>query len=285
MPAIRDIALRATGRLEGRLVTDNPKILNAVRMGIYQTDFVGEQTSGVAPVEIDADGRFVVPHFAAGPIHLIIVIDLPPSDDIPLRPRLPEVLWIRAGQTTTVEVPFESTVRVRGRLQTHGEARAVGGAYISVQYGGFRQSESVITDADGRFEANVLAGSVRQQVISPPQAYAYPGWIEKDESWQPVPADVASFDLPPIELVETVVRSGRLVDQVGNPLAAETVAAISGDRVYSTAITDDNGEFELRLPSDLQIENYRVRGSADQSAASATVIQHSPLILRLWRIP
>lgn len=203
-PAIRNITLRATGRLEGRLVSSDPEIIGAVRMGVYQEDFLGRRTSGQAPIEVDAEGRFVVSHFAEGPIRLIMVIDTPPDADIPLRPRIPGNLEINAGQTTTVEVPFEPTVRVRGRVQTKGDVGPVGGARVAVQYGSFRQSESVRADADGRFEANVLPGPVRQQVISRPKTFS--DWRQEGAGRQTpvtVPADAEIFDLPPIELIQT----------------------------------------------------------------------------------
>ena len=121
--------------------------------------------------EVDQQGRFVVPEFAEGAIELVIPVD----KSLKVRPRIPHHLEIYAGKTTRVDVPFEPTVRVRGRVQTKPTGEPVSGAEVSVQYGGFRQSDQVVTDSDGRYEDNVLAGPVRRQLIARPQKYA--GWI------------------------------------------------------------------------------------------------------------
>lgn len=107
----------------------------------------------------------MVPEFSEGAIQLV---PEPTSHTFPLRPRIPSHLQIHAGNTTKVEIPYEPTVRVRGRVQTSYESQPVAGGLIYVSYGSFQQSEQVLTDADGRFEVNVLPGPVRQQLINRP---------------------------------------------------------------------------------------------------------------------
>ena len=116
-PAIRTITLRPTGRLEGRMVCDDKAAIKSAHVYVYQEDFLGEHTSGIASPEVSADGRFVVPAFAEGPIKLIIRVD----QSLAIRPRIPERLEIYAGKTTDVAVPFERTVRARGRVETKGD--------------------------------------------------------------------------------------------------------------------------------------------------------------------
>ena len=74
-PAIRTITLRPTGRLEGRLVSDDKTAIKSARVYVYQENFGGEHTSGTASPNVNEDGRFVVPAFAEGAIKLIITVD------------------------------------------------------------------------------------------------------------------------------------------------------------------------------------------------------------------
>ncbi len=226
-PAIRTITLRPTGRLEGRMVCDDKAAIKSAHVYVYQEDFLGEHTSGIASPEVSADGRFVVPAFAEGPIKLIIRVD----QSLAIRPRIPERLEIYAGKTTDVAVPFERTVRARGRVETKGDGAPVAGATVHVYYGSFRQGETVLTDADGRFVVNVLAGKVRRQLIMHSGKYA--DWIVAEADWDTaikVPAGAATFDLPPLVLVATVERAGRLVDRSNRPVAEAEVCAVIGNR-------------------------------------------------------
>ena len=277
-PAIRTITLRPTGRLEGRLVSDDKTAFTSARVHVYQEDFLGEHTSGSASADADEDGRFVVPAFAEGAIKLIITVDR----SLTLRPRIPEDLEIYSGETTRVEVPLERTVRIRGRVQTKGDGAPVAGGLVSVQYGSFRQIDLVRTDADGRFETNVLAGDVRQQLIMRPTEYS--DWIVENAGWQNpinVPAGVETFDLAPLELIETSERAGRLVDRSNRPIAGAKIRAITGNRVYAWGETDESGAFTLRLPKGFEIEMYDVSRSRETGPSVAAAIKESPLVLQV----
>lgn len=277
-PATREIALRPTGRLVARLLSDDPRVLESAMAFVYQEDFHGRYTSGSAEPEFGADGVLDLAEFAEGPIQLAVRVD----ESLTVRPRLPKDLQVYAGQTTTVDVPLEATVRVRGRLQTKENALPIVGALISVDYGVQFQSEQVRTDADGRFAVNALPGSVRQQLIMRPDAYM--NWVEENAGWQnpvEVPADAGEFDLPPLELIETVERSGRLVNRADQPIADARVAAVKANRVYASATTDADGRFELRLPQSLDVEKYTVDTDRNEARRTATVQSAAPLLLQV----
>lgn len=277
-PAMRTITLRPTGRLEGWLISDDKTAIKSARVSVSQQDFRGQETSGRALAEVDDDGRFVVPAFAEGAIRLSIRVE--PS--LALRPRIPEDLEIYAQETTRVEVPFERTVRVRGRVETNGDGEPVAGGLVSVQYDSLRQSDLVRTDADGRFETNVLAGDVRRQLIMRPIEYSH--WIVENAGWRNsinVPAGVETFDLGPLELIETLERPARLVDRSNRPIAEAKIRASTGNRVYAFGETDASGAFTLRLPKGFEIEKYSVSRSRETGPSVAAVIGESPLVLQV----
>ncbi|MGO8748891.1 MAG: carboxypeptidase regulatory-like domain-containing protein [Thermoguttaceae bacterium] len=277
-PAIRTITLRPTGRLEGRLVSDDKTAIKSARVYVYQENFGGEHTSGTASPNVNEDGRFVVPAFAEGAIKLIITVDR----SLTLRPRIPQNLEIYAGRTTHVEVPFERTVHVRGRVQTKGNGVPIAGARVSVQYGSFQQNDNVLTDADGRFDTNVLAGPVRRQLIIRPDEYS--DWIVEEADWQTVinvPAGLETFNLPPLLLIETSERAGRLVDRKNRPVAEADIRAIIGNRVCARGKTDKSGAFTLRLPKSFKIEKYDVSRSQEAGPIAANVIGETPLVLQV----
>lgn len=298
-PAMRTITLRPCGRLEGQLALDDKTAIKSARVRVStaiqsfrvrvsQERFLAEHTSGNASAEVDEDGRFVVPAVAEGRIRLSVTVDR----SLALRPRIREGFEIYAGETTRMEVPFERTVRVRGRVETKADGAPVAGGLVSVQYGSFRrsgqwapttiQSDLVRTDADGRFETNVLAGDVRRQLIMRPTEYA--DWIVESADWRTpidVPAGVETFDLPPLELIATSKRSGRLVNRSNRPIAGARIRASSGNRVYAVGETDESGAFTLRLPEGFETEEHDVSRSRETGPTVATVISESPLVLQI----
>lgn len=250
--AERTIALRPAGRIEGRLLADDPEWVRGVRLWFAtQGEFRpgGWPAEGWAEVTTDGEGRFVVPAIAEGRLRIDVLAD----DDAPVLPRLPDSAEVVAGETVRLEIAMESSVRVRGVIRTLDTGRPVSGADIAVRYGVGRQGASAASDDQGRYEASVLAGPVYTQVIVIPPAfgdYVQTGapWDERTE----VPAVEAVFDLPPIRLAPTIEVKGRLVDQEGKPVGKARVSGISENRVYGSPTTNDLGEFSMRLPQGLQ---------------------------------
>lgn len=279
-PAVRTITLRPTGRVEGRLISDNPEVIRNAKFYVSQDDYRGKHTYGTALVVTDLEGRFVVPEFPEGKIELAPGAI---NHAFPLRPRIPSKLQVYAGDTTTVEIPYEATVRLHGRVQTKTDSKPIDGGLVSVSFGSFRQREHVFTDADGRFEVNVLPGLVRQQLISLPEKYA--DWTEDGAGWLRrinVPGNADSFELPPLELVENLKRTGRLLNADNQPVSDVMIMAVSNNRNYGgTTTTDAQGDFVLRIPESVQIDNYRVIVERGNPTIHAKVITESPLVLQL----
>ena len=139
-----------------------------------------------------------MPELAAGQAKLFVTVD--PA--LPLRAKLPDNVRVVEGQTTRIEIPLMPAVHVRGLVRTKFEGKPLAGVSVMVAYGigQNRQVEFVRTGADGRYEAYVLPGQVRQLVPTPRHRLLQ----EDDDSRQPeqVAAQDGVVDLTPVELIE-----------------------------------------------------------------------------------
>ena len=79
-------------------------------------------------------------------------------------------MQVYAGKTNRVEIPLVPAVRVAAWCRMQESNKPLADIVVSVGHGesGGMQHEQTRTDAEGRFEAFVLPGPVRVQVITPP---------------------------------------------------------------------------------------------------------------------
>jgi beta-lactamase regulating signal transducer with metallopeptidase domain len=264
--ASRDIPvrLRHVGRIEARVTGEKAEWARGIKFYLQTARLGGRGiTEGHLSIETDGDGRFVVPKMPPGRLKVYGSVD----QRLPVRLSLPRDADVKAGATTTLDMRLVPAVKVRGRLQAAGTRKGIDGAVVSVQYGG--QSEPVVTAGEGRYEARVLPGEVRHQVIFIPDKHL----LERTEIPPvTVPADVDIFDLPPIELVPVLLYDGQLVDKDGKPVAD---AEIMAERTF--AKTDAQGKFRLGLRDPPKSFYVQVR----KMGYSTTIEKRDPLLLRL----
>ncbi len=275
---IRIIELRPTGRLEIQLSSDSPVDFEDYRCTVFQ-HFLSGKASGVARADVEADGRVTIPQIATGTTQMLLSTKNPSST---MRPRIPEEFEIRAGETTTVEIPMEKTVRVTGRVQTQPGAKPVPHAFVQVFYGTGKQSESVLTDEDGRFAVNVLPGQLHFDLPYKPRGFKQ--WTKEYSSWKrqfEIPADNESIALPALNMNKIVERIGLLLDSRGAPVASLLVHPIADGRRFTRVKTGRDGTFKLRVPETLKIEKYEVSEQRYGLQTTAEVVSESPLVLRL----
>jgi protocatechuate 3,4-dioxygenase beta subunit len=228
--------------------------------------------------KVPADGSLTLPELAEGEIKLQLYSK---QESAKYKPRIPKDLVVHAGDTTKAVVKMEETVLVKGRVLTKPNAKPVVGARISVAYGTFRQSDSVFTDANGEYSARVLPGKVRRQLIVAPEPFRQ--WIVEESSWAnqiEVLAGGGSFDLPPLEMIETVTMSGTLLDFDGDPLKGVRVNALANSRRYGGGTSDKDGVFKIRLPIGMKVENYELNDPERGIYAEAQIVSPSPLVVK-----
>jgi Carboxypeptidase regulatory-like domain len=277
-PAQRTIRLRATARVEGRVVADQPDRARGLK--IYMStaasaDLGRGPIEGGAEVVTGDDGTFSVPAIATGSLDLGLTI----SPTLPVRPKLPESIVVRPGKVTRVEIPLKSAVKVRGIIRVKGPARPVPGASIHVHYGSGGQYDTVVSDREGRYETYALSGDVRMQVIVMPENFVQLGepWSERYK----VPADTREFDLPPIEVIPGRTIKGRLVWGKDRPVVSAQITGNAGNRRYGFGRTDETGEFTLtgvlpRLPL-----AYMAMIDDAEGWVETSILSENPLILRV----
>jgi hypothetical protein len=301
-PAERTVHLRLIGRIEGRVIADDPKAVRGVRIWLTTEEADAREgnfqsalsrlraeapkgtdikvtlpdpaTEGFAWLMSDDDGRFVVPEIATGSLRIIENLDY----SLPVRARIPQKVRVEPGQVMTLEIPLLPAVSVSGVVRIRKSGKPVEGAEVYVCYGRRQNGESAFSDEQGRFHARVLPGDVRLQVLSKPQEYSQLNEGLPDRIQ--VPEGVDRFDLPPIELAISETIQGHVVDGSDRPLARVQVMATVGGVGRSSGETAQDGSFKLeRIPEGTKIQAFKVL--VNGAFLDATIVQADPLVLRV----
>ena len=282
LPPRREIHLRSTGKIFGRIVADRPEWTRGVKLSITTTsDPVDRDTKGIAEVVSRGDGLFLISAIAGGHARFEIAVD-------PVRPVLPRIpdVGVQPDAVTNVEIRLERTVRVRGSIRDRDNGHPVARAEILLGLGASKEGEKGVSDSEGRFKIDTLPGDVTMQVVSTPNSFVQVG-DDPSSQRHHVPVGVEAFDLPPIEVVRGVEVQGRLVDAADQPIANVSIyaAAASGNRQYGAGATDQDGAFTMLIPSGIPLK-YRYsfdQGGAPQGmdpVGEAPIVRENPLLLR-----
>jgi beta-lactamase regulating signal transducer with metallopeptidase domain len=272
--AYREIRLRHVASIKGRLTSDTPEWVRNVSLA-FTTDNEDEwkHPHGMAEVVTDNEGKFQIPKIASGgPLRTYVRID--PA--LPVRPLLSENVFFTADETVELEIPLVDAPLVRGKVVAKSTGKPVAKAEISLGYGGFQQSDQVMTDERGEYQGRVLPGRVRVHITSLPDGFVQLGspWAEPYQ----VPENVDSFDLPKIEVVGSYELKGKLIGADDQPLPNIQVIAIEGNRRYGFGKSDAEGRFTLRVPHD--VDTQITVFMEDRGSSPVQVIQKDPLVVK-----
>lgn len=280
--AERHITLMPTGRVAGKLMTNDPDVLASATISLIPADRDQMHAQGYAVTTPDDQGAFEIPRIAAGEYRISVYFK---DADLHVRARTPESIRVDIDQTTKIDLPFEQAIPVRGRVRTQEGQRPIEGAMVSITKTGAFGIQQLFTDANGEYTGYYLPGeTVRMQLIIRPKAYDY--WIEPpNKDWMKgyeIPADATEFTLPPIELVETEKIAGKLIDTNERPVAGYDLTAVQGNRRFSFARSDADGAFTFHLPKGFAAEGYELHPTNGRGGSvKARVLSDSPLLLQL----
>jgi hypothetical protein len=277
VPPENTIRLRPAGRIEGQVTADKPEWARGVRLTFQTRSRELWSTEGYAAVESDEQGRFAVPAIAAG---VLSPLDVLVDEKLPVRPRPPQFIQLEVGRTTEVPVPMLPLVPVRGSVRAKDTGEPIPGAGIHIQFQVGRQGAQCVSDAQGRFTAQVLPGRVSLGAYDLPKKYVQFGEVTCD-----VPEEAKDFEVPPLEVVPTKSVAGRAIDEQDRPLAGVRVNIIGKNWRYGFTKTDANGQFNLvgvPVPIDTAKAQYEVFDDSERAKRmECELIKTDPLVLRV----
>lgn len=262
-----------TGSIQGKLTGDpgyigNVKILISTR----QTERISSAT-GHAEVLTDKQGHFQIPAIASGSIDANIQVE----GSWPVRPRVPQNARVEDGLLTSLEIKLEQTRKVHGLVRGKKSQKPLCNLDISLQSGRLDYG-IVTTDEHGKYEANVLSGTIDYQVVS-----STPGYSTHLSRWQDavnVPDNTEGYKLPVIELMETQELKGQLLSKQGQPLANKAVNAQKAFRTVGSGRTDKEGKFVMQIPEGLLAQLEFQVSDENFDGRKTAIEQKDPLVLR-----
>jgi hypothetical protein len=296
-PDTGNVTLRPLGRLEVRIVGDEPKALRGWTITAWsqptEPGYRGPYTSQVVAKTTGDDGRVEFPTLAEGQVIWDIKAPEGSNDLVVKEPSAA----IRVGQTEAVEIVVRRGVRVEGTVREAGTGAPIPGIKVDVdrRQEGSRTVRDVATDAQGRFSKVVLPGPIELSYSPfdiPKEYYLPPGTLTRitfevndgEERHECIPPPLPRGDL---------VR-GKVVDEAGRPVARIAVEGLLIKGVYAghgqvaRAETDARGEFVLGniLPKSEVTVSASWQPAADtESVTVPTAGEGEPITLHLRKRP
>lgn len=279
-PPEQKLRLRPAGRIEGRIAVEQVELTRGMFVAVETKESAHlvdiRQATGVAYLNVDEQGRFVIPEIAEGTVEIEAMCD----ERLPVRPRLParNSIKLLAGETRRVEFPLEMGVRIHGVVRAKDTQKPIPNVRVSIRYGVGRQGDDAHTNERGEFSATALSGEVYAQVIELPQGYVQLGspWDER----RTVPEGAEQFEWPAIELAPTRDIAGKLIDSEGNSTKDMTIHVIVANRRYGYGKSDENGVFKLSgVPKEVEMENFEVWTREERFVGE--IVTRDPLVIRI----
>lgn len=250
---------KLTGESEQAPITTPISLQSEVRLGFGPSVGVW----GIAEAIPNAGGQFEVANLAEGNLATRVLLDM----EGPWRASSPERLKVVKGQTTSFDIKLGRGVTIRGIVRKGDTKEGYANFRLGIIYGNsalkhdnMDEMIELETDELGYYEATVPPGPIELRIQSAPSDYRSIEWWESlnDGIWGPrreVPADVAEFELPPIDLVPAKKIAGQLVDKNERPLTNWIVFGYHEEDAmnsFAGVHTNKQGEFAGSIPETLQ---------------------------------
>jgi protocatechuate 3,4-dioxygenase beta subunit len=259
---IRRLALRAVGRIEGRITAADKKAVGGLkiyaesRLDISDPAGVG----GIDECVTAADGRFVISALAEGTLTLRFV----PHLDLPFRGKFDNKPEVAPGQTTKVNLELKRAVLVKGVVQEQRTGKPIAGALVRLDWS--EGIPRVRTDEQGRYSGYVDGWWAGPYVTGLPKPYVSTNAFIDTQS---IPTTATEFTSKPLLLAAGGGIRGRVVDDAGKPVAGARVTGAWGntetDSWMVTTRSGSDGNFLL----DGVDARTEIRVGAEAEGASA----------------
>jgi protocatechuate 3,4-dioxygenase beta subunit len=246
-PADRTIRLRPVGRLEGRVLATDPKVVAGLAIEVCCAAGALSDGSGYAALKTDAEGRFVIEHLAEGDARIAVQVDRSRPFRLAGELKLTKVV---AGTTAAVEIPLVKAARVMGKVVEQGTQKPIAGVklYLSNRV----ESEQVVSDAEGTFVVYFGPGSIDGNIGETPEGYFNSSFLLNVGG--EIGEGTKELALKTVELARSIQRPVVVVDEQGQPAADAWVDAtwvFRHDRYTTIATrsgkTDEEGKCKLEL--------------------------------------
>jgi len=242
----RSIKLRGVGRVVGQVKADDLAAIGGLTVHVSTLD--GNRRVGRVAATTDRSGHFEVDKVAAGTVE-VRVEPRPEAMELP-ESGFRQVLEI--GGVVKAEMALRRGVRLSAIVRERGQVTPVPGAWVTLWGANDAPTRCFRTDEVGRFSAVVLAGAVTAQVEAAPSPFLLPSRHARPPRTE-VPAAIAGFEWPKIELDGGVVLRGRTSDPAAKSVAPGVMVEArwtrrdgrSHDEVTAVGWTSGEGRFEV----------------------------------------
>ncbi len=246
------------------------------------TQFAGYEDSGVsgiAEVQSDERGNFVIPAIACGRLSLDVSYRDCPNLKHGKFP--PKDVVVEPAHRVDLVMPLELAARLEGVVREQGTNLPVAGVRLNIS--GY--DRHAISDLQGKYTGRFP--SDLNQVYAFPRSIPLPFVLASANdiasNRRPGPGD---FEIDPIELIRGISLSGRVLDERGQGVEARIEArwiAIDGYDEFSLARSDDQGHFVLQGVHPLNTLRVVARSSDMASDELKVSDARQPLTVRLKR--
>jgi uncharacterized GH25 family protein len=277
------VSLAAPGKVRGRLVADDPKLLAGVSVRVESElklqDRVRFRRSikAQADVRTDEDGRFEVAALAPGDVRVVRV----ERAAEPLVFQEADVNGkLQSGGILDLEVPVVGGVRVFGTViqEANGEGLAAMRVHVSIddgRYVGF--SRSVMTDHEGGYDVIMSPGPGRCSVQVGPLPQP---WLpaNTDRLRGRIPTAGNQLEMPSFVVKRGINLTGTVLDADARPVPTAHVQAATVDATRKhfhrvLVETDAKGSFSIGpMDPDLVVALM----ASDDLRATGTVLTAEP---------
>jgi len=289
-PGPKRVVLRPVVTLRGRLAPEpaDPALARGwhIRAWTYeQGDGGRNETVGYGDATTDEQGRYRIGELAPGSLQMTVA----PPGASDLLPDLANLRRVEEGRENDLDIPLRRTSTVTGRVVERGTGKPIVGMEVILFRPDHSSSETVKTDAEGRYTLRSFAGKGSVWGPRVPPGYAAAPGLNRHDLLVPEPP--GRLDLGTLEVPRAAPPlRGEVRDEADRPVAGAAVAGHwfartpQGDGDGSIAATTDaQGRFAAEgiAPGSKVTLTARLRDRATAGPTDTFAEAGAPVILTM----